>query len=406
MLLMAAKLDQLNSLDPIDVCDELGTEIVGNTYDRLVGLVVGRQKVFYGSAATGWTRSKDGKTFLFDIRRGISFSSGNALTAHDVVYSLRRLTFLGTPASGAIVRLGITRLNFNQMVSAAGDFTLVLRVREGLTEAEVLYALAQAPFSIIDQQVVERNAFEFDHGRAWLKSHHAGSGPFRLLSWMFGELIALGANETYWAHSPRTRGLAIYNVVEPRIQFELIKGGQVHFARNLATEHILQLWENRDVVIHPVEKDTIHILCTGKSEQRKVNHDGAFSPQKFASRRPTTSGMFRHANIASRASLIDSTASGAKASTPSTSQLIIGSDIPMAEESDFRELCIAAAHADRCSVVRVLNCYNSDCTLDDIPNGATAAVRWFELAAMRSCVKDVLLGSTYTQNDYQYTMLD
>src|SRR4029077_8143654 len=40
--------------------------------------------------ATGYTVSKDKKTFTFDLRPGVKFSDGKPLTAADVVFSIDR----------------------------------------------------------------------------------------------------------------------------------------------------------------------------------------------------------------------------------------------------------------------------------------------------------------------------
>ncbi|MCV6601068.1 MAG: peptide ABC transporter substrate-binding protein, partial [Cohaesibacter sp.] len=49
-------------------------------------------------AAESWTISEDGKTYTFKLRANGKWSNGDAVTAHDFVYSLRRIM---TPDTGA-----------------------------------------------------------------------------------------------------------------------------------------------------------------------------------------------------------------------------------------------------------------------------------------------------------------
>ena len=42
-------------------------------------------------AAEGWKRSEDGRTYLFFLRKEAKWSNGDPVTAHDFVYSFRRM---------------------------------------------------------------------------------------------------------------------------------------------------------------------------------------------------------------------------------------------------------------------------------------------------------------------------
>src|SRR5947209_2848959 len=50
--------------------------------------------------ASGYTISKDGKTWTFTLRRGIKFSNGQPLTVKDVVASFQRIFKVKSPTAG------------------------------------------------------------------------------------------------------------------------------------------------------------------------------------------------------------------------------------------------------------------------------------------------------------------
>ena len=86
---------QLRHLDRIDPAFACNTQydywVVKNTYDTLVQYAAtpaadGRPII--PALAKSWTISKDGLTYTFKLRRDVNFSSGNPMTADDVVYGL------------------------------------------------------------------------------------------------------------------------------------------------------------------------------------------------------------------------------------------------------------------------------------------------------------------------------
>ena len=93
-LVMAFTIDDVITLDPAEIFEFSAAEYAGNTYDRLIGYDVDDVSNIFGVAAESWTVSEDGKTFTFQIRPGITFASGNPLTAEDVAFSLQRVVKL------------------------------------------------------------------------------------------------------------------------------------------------------------------------------------------------------------------------------------------------------------------------------------------------------------------------
>src|SRR5688500_2798375 len=67
--------------------------------DLFEGLVMQDSKAeLIPGAAESWTVSDDGKTYVFKLRAGATWSDGSPLTAEDFVYSFRRLEDPATAA--------------------------------------------------------------------------------------------------------------------------------------------------------------------------------------------------------------------------------------------------------------------------------------------------------------------
>ena len=79
-LVMANSIDDVITLDPAEIFEFTGAEYAGNTYDRLISYDVDNVSDIHGVVAESWTISPDGKTYVFKIRKGITFASGN--TSH------------------------------------------------------------------------------------------------------------------------------------------------------------------------------------------------------------------------------------------------------------------------------------------------------------------------------------
>src|SRR4051812_41739657 len=67
-LVTAWQLDSILSLDPAEVFEFTGAEIMGNTYERLIGYDPNDVSKMHGDVAEFWTVSPDEKTFTFKVR--------------------------------------------------------------------------------------------------------------------------------------------------------------------------------------------------------------------------------------------------------------------------------------------------------------------------------------------------
>ena len=78
-----------STLDP-QLCTDSATEVINkNIYNNLVRFDTGMKLV--PDLATEWTLAKDGVTWTFKLRRGVTFQDGTAFNAVAVKFNLERV---------------------------------------------------------------------------------------------------------------------------------------------------------------------------------------------------------------------------------------------------------------------------------------------------------------------------
>ena len=64
-LVVGWQFDDIITLDSAEAFEFSGSEVIGNTYDRLISYDPNDVSKIFGQAAESWTISEDGKTFTF-----------------------------------------------------------------------------------------------------------------------------------------------------------------------------------------------------------------------------------------------------------------------------------------------------------------------------------------------------
>ena len=80
-LVMAKNIDDIITLDPAEVFEFTGGEVIANIYDRVMMFEAEDLTTLVGGAAESYTISDDGKTITLKLRPNQKFHSGNMMTA-------------------------------------------------------------------------------------------------------------------------------------------------------------------------------------------------------------------------------------------------------------------------------------------------------------------------------------
>ena len=189
------------TLDPHLTTDATSARIIVEVFGGLV--TIDRNLDIVPDLAESWNISDDGRVYTFNLREGAKFHAGKPVTAHDVQWSLERVTNPLTESPVADQYLGDI---VGVKEKLAGDATTISGVRlideqtiEITIDEAKSYFLAKMTYPtgfVLDKENVEANP------RSWFREPN-GTGPFRLEEYEVGVTLVLGRNENFHLGPPK-----------------------------------------------------------------------------------------------------------------------------------------------------------------------------------------------------------
>jgi len=140
------------------------------------------------------------------------------------------------------------------------DYTVQLTIDKPYAPTFFLYCLTSTPGSIVDMKEVMAHEVDGDLGHNWLKTGYAGSGPYKLKTWKPSESLILDRNDTYWNTPAKLKRVVLRHIAESTTQRLLLEKGDIDIARNLQTDDIKGLADNKDVKIRKKAKGAVYYL--------------------------------------------------------------------------------------------------------------------------------------------------
>ena len=268
MLVMAKNIDDMITLDPAECFEFSGGEIVAQMYTRLVTPDPKDFSQLIGGVAESWEVADDGGRLTFKLRPGLTFHSGNPVTAEDVAWSLQRVVILDKTPAFILTQFGWTADNVKEHVRATGPDTVELTLVNRFAPSLVLNALSAGVGSVVDSKLVLEHEADGDLGYGWLKNQSAGSGAFRLLSWKAKDAVALEANPDFYLGAPAMKRVIVRHIGEPATQQLLIEKGDADIARNLSPDQIAKLTASPDFKLLAQPKQSI--LYIGLNQKNPI----------------------------------------------------------------------------------------------------------------------------------------
>lgn len=186
--------DNPPTLDPHLAGDVDSATIVLEVFGGLVTL--DRDLEVVPDLAESWKISQDGMTYTFILRRDVRFHDGKIVTAADVKWSIERAADPKIQSTTVDTYLGDIVGIREKLRGKSQEVTGVKVIDERTVEITIdspkVYFLAKLTYPtafVLDRQNVEAN-------RDWTKTPN-GTGPFKLLEYIPGELIVLERNDNY-----------------------------------------------------------------------------------------------------------------------------------------------------------------------------------------------------------------
>ena len=268
-IVIADAIDDIVSLDPGEAYEFSGLDVINNTYDGLIELDPTKPGELVPGLAESWTVAEDGTTYSFKMKSGVTFSSGNPVTAADAAFSLQRAVKLNKSPAFILNQFGWTAENVDTMITADGDM-LTIKVDKAYAPTFLYNCLTSGVASIVDQATVMANEVNGDMGNEWLKNNSAGTGAYVLKSFKPNEGYLLEARTGYWRGDAKVAKIFMRHVPEAATQRLQIEKGDIDVARELTPVDIAGLEGNADVKIQPdVGGQVFYLAFNQKNENYK-----------------------------------------------------------------------------------------------------------------------------------------
>ena len=229
---------KVDNLDPQTSRGNRNWWVLAELYDTLT--VLPEQSLQAApQLAESWTVSPDGKEYVFKIRKGVKFSTGNELNAHAVKFALDRLHTIG------LGPLYMTRDVYNR-TDVIDDYTV--KTVLNFPYPVWLAILSQpAVTGIGDPKVIREKCGEPVKGQKcdWLSNNSAGAGAYVVEEFKPNDRVVLAKNPRWWGGTPKWDGVVISSIPETTTRVaELLTGG-VDIAVNVPPEDIARLNDNK-----------------------------------------------------------------------------------------------------------------------------------------------------------------
>ena len=184
--------------------------------------------------ATDWSQSDDGLTWTFNLREGVKFSNGDAMTSEHVVFSMNRILDPNT-GSGRVASVG----GAGTVWEATDDYTVT--VTTPVTNAILPTLLSSRALAIVHPDSVDENG---------VIVVPIGTGPFTVEDLDGTISMTLAKNESYWQEGlPLLDAVEITVIQEDAAREAALLGGEVDFITSIAPQAVQAMQDNSEVVV-------------------------------------------------------------------------------------------------------------------------------------------------------------
>ena len=214
----------ISTLDPLMSTSAANIRVTFNLFDTLV--TVGPDLALEPGLATSW-RLVDDRTWEFILRPGVTFHNGDALTAHDVKFTIARSLDPAARTAVANVFSTVARID------VPDDLTVRFVTREP-------DPLLPARLSFVGGQIIPERYY-LSVGPDRFAREPVGSGVIKFLAWAPNEFSLFAANKEYWGGAPDFERVMFVRMLRERDRANALIEGKAHIATRLPPEWRLRL---------------------------------------------------------------------------------------------------------------------------------------------------------------------
>lgn len=224
-------------------------------YNRLVEFKAGGTQI-EPALATKWTVSKDGKTFTFELRKGVEFHSNSLFqptrpfNADDVLFTFNRMLDPKHPyhkVNGGAYEY-FRSMSMDKIIGKiekVNDHT----VKFILTRPEAPFlsnlamdfaSITSAEYGVHLNKKGQKEKFDFEP---------IGTGPFRLKKYVKDSVIRYTAHNKYFRGKSKLDQLVFAITLDPTVRYQKLRTGECHFIAEPAPADIAAMKKNKQIKV-------------------------------------------------------------------------------------------------------------------------------------------------------------
>ena len=183
-----------------------------NVYQHLVELTP--KGTLVPVLATSWKVSKDGRTYTFNLRKGVRFANGHPFNSSTAVFSIKRVIAPKSTYPYKVLMAGV------KSVRAKGPYAVVVTLKA--RDWEWLYNFAAYSNGVmLDPKAVSQIA-----------THPVGTGPFAFVSYRPNYSVTLTRNTYYWGPKTNLTGVVFRYFANANSENSALQAGQINVIDN------------------------------------------------------------------------------------------------------------------------------------------------------------------------------
>ena len=211
--------------------------------------------------AEKWDISEDGLVYTFHLRKNAKWSNGDPVTAHDFVYSYKRILNPELASQYASMLHGLKNareyheegLSWDEAkvgATAIDDYTLQLTLEN--PTPYFLELLNHYSWFPAHPPTIEKFGAFGKQGTAWTRpGNYVGNGPFTLSDHKVNSVIEVKKNPLYWdAQTVSLEGIRFYPIESADTEERAFHSGFLHLTQTVSPDRIDFLKENHPDLIH------------------------------------------------------------------------------------------------------------------------------------------------------------
>jgi peptide/nickel transport system substrate-binding protein len=267
-LVLGVDISDSRTFDPARVAQYSPPLTLRAAYDMLVTMDPGDYVTVRPALATSWERSADGMAWIFHLRDGVKFASGNPFTAADVKFSFDRLINLKDQPSEYAENIKSTEVIDPSTV----------KVNMVDKNQPLLSLLVAVPFAITDSKLLKGHgalsgpeAEKQDTAAEWINQNSAGAGAYRLVKWTRNSEIVLERNPHHWRGMPAFERVIIKHIGDSAAQLLTLRRGDIDVAFNLTPEQLDTFKDDPNIrILQATSLDYMYMTLTSEPEYNKA----------------------------------------------------------------------------------------------------------------------------------------